>query len=169
MHKMVIYLLTVLLMTSLLSLTSCSKEASQQQTQRAAPTSQPSAQQAAPASQPTQATSSAQPTQPAATPGSKVPGTPATEKHTMSLSNYARSPVIVSVNGVWVGQWDAHANAPLDSVVQGKNELTVEVKEEPKNEVRLEIDAERGGQKVNLLRLNFLGKTGTFTYNFIAR
>ncbi len=98
-------------------------------------------------------------------------GAPATEKHTLIINNYAGTPLIVSVNGKWVGQWDAHTGAiPLDSVVQGKNELTIDLQGDPKNGVTLEVWAKRPEGDVNLLRMNFQGKTaGKYTYTFVAR
>ncbi len=100
------------------------------------------------------------------------PGGPvATEKHTLNVSNFAGTPLTVSVNGTWVGQWDTHSGAiPLDSVVQGKNELTVELQGQPQNTVTLEVSAQRPAGAVNLLRLNFQGKApSTYTYYFVAR
>jgi hypothetical protein len=98
-------------------------------------------------------------------------GAPATEKHTLSLTNFAGTPVTVSVNGTWVGQWDANTGAiPLDSVVQGKNELTLELQGAPQGQVSLEVWAKRSEGDVNLLRLNFQGKpAGKYTYTFVAR
>jgi hypothetical protein len=98
-------------------------------------------------------------------------GAPATEKHTLRVTNYAGTPVTVSVNGKWVGQWDAHTDyIPLDSVVQGKNELTLELPGDPKNQVTLEVWAKRPEGDINLLRMNFQGKTaGKYTYTFMAR
>ncbi len=97
-------------------------------------------------------------------------GKPATEKHTLSLANYSKVAVTVTINGQWVGQWDANTSVPLDSVVQGKNDLAVELADVPKAEVRLEIYADRNGQSVNLLRLNFQDKPkGTYNYSFAAK
>ena len=98
-------------------------------------------------------------------------GAPATEKHTLIIGNNAATALIVSVNGKWVGQWDSNTgNIPLDSVVQGKNELTVELQGDPKGTVMLEIWAKRPEGDVNLLRMNFQGKTaGKYTYTFVAR
>jgi len=98
-------------------------------------------------------------------------GAPATEKHTLRVGNYAGTPLIVSVNGKWVGQWDANTgDIPLDSVVQGKNELTIDLQGDPKGGVTLEVWAKRPEGDVNLLRMNFQGKTaGKYTYTFVAR
>ncbi len=155
---------------------SCSKETSQEPSQPAAAPSQPSTPSAtqppAPASQPAQPASVPATPEPAPAPSpSPVKGgTSATEKHSLSLANYAQTGVTVTLNGAWVGQWDAHTSVPLDTVVPGKNQIDVELQDEPKNEVRLEVDAQRGGQKVNLLRLNFQGKPkGSYTYYFVAR
>ncbi len=76
----------------------------------------------------------------------------------------------MTVNAVWVGQWDADTNVPLESVVQGKNEMVVELQDEPKSWVTLEVNSDRTGQNVNLLRLNFQGKAkGAYNYAFVAR
>jgi len=97
-------------------------------------------------------------------------GAPAREKHTLNVTDYAGTPMIVSVNGKWVGQWDANSSAPLDSVVQGKNELTLELQGDPKGKVTLEVWAKRTEGDVNLLRMNFEGKTaGKYSYTFDAR
>src|SRR6266852_7208928 len=98
-------------------------------------------------------------------------GAPATEKHTLGVTNYAGTPVTVSVNGKWVGQWDANTGSiPLDSVVQGKNELTIDLQGDPKGQITLEVWAKRPEGDVNLLRMNFQGKTaGKYTYTFVAR
>src|SRR5258708_18024220 len=92
-------------------------------------------------------------------------GAPATEKHTLIINNYAGTPLIVSLSGKWVGQWDANTGyIPLDSVVQGKNELTLDLQGDPKGGVTLEVWAQRPAGDVNLLRRNFQGKTpGTYT------
>jgi hypothetical protein len=98
-------------------------------------------------------------------------GAPATEKHTLSMTNFAATPVTVSVNGTWVGQWDTNTGSiPLDSVVQGKNELTLELQGAPQSQVSLEVWAKRSEGDVNLLRMNFQGKpAGKYTYTFVAR
>jgi hypothetical protein len=98
-------------------------------------------------------------------------GAPATEKHTLVVTDYAGTPVTVSVNGTWVGQWDANTGeVPLDSVVQGKNELTLELQGEPKNQITLDVWAKRPAGDVSLLRMNFQGKAkGTYKYSFVAR
>ncbi len=98
-------------------------------------------------------------------------GAPATEKHTLNIANWAGTALIVSVNGKWVGQWDTHTGAiPLDAVVQGKNELTVDLQGDPKAQITVEIGAKRPEGDVNLLRMNFQGKTaGKYNYAFVAR
>jgi hypothetical protein len=102
-------------------------------------------------------------------PGSQ--GAPATEKHTLNITDYAGTPLVVSVNGTWVGQWDTSiSNIPLDSVIQGKNELTLELQGQPQGTVTIEVAAKRTAGDVNLLRMNFQGKAkGTYTYSFVAR
>lgn len=94
-----------------------------------------------------------------------------TEKHTLNITNHAGTPLTVNVNGTWVGQWDTHSGTiPLDSVVQGKNELSVELQGQPQNQVTIEVWAQRPAGAVNLVRLNFQGKAaGTYTYYFVAR
>jgi hypothetical protein len=105
-----------------------------------------------------------------ASPG-RLNGPLATEKHTLYVTNYAGTSLTVSINGKWVGQWDVHSgDIPLESVVQGKNELTVELQGLPQNQVTLEIWAQRPAGRVNLLRLNFQGKApGTYPYFFVAK
>jgi len=100
-----------------------------------------------------------------------VPNGPAaTEKHSLSLTNYANVPVTATLNGAWIGQWDSGSSVPLDSVVQGKNELKIDVPQQPDGEIQVEVNAQRNGQTVNLLRLNFGKKpAGSYTYYFAAR
>lgn len=162
----------IFLISCALLLAFCSKEpATQTQqpaqapaTQQPAPAAQTPAQQAAPTSQPAQTAPAAG----QATPG-KVTGAPATEKYRLYLVNYSKTAITVSLNGDWVGQWDANNDVPLESVVQGKNQLTVELPGEPKGQLTLTVYTNRGGQNVNLLNLNFEGKTGTQTYTFFAK
>jgi len=168
-------------------LASCSKEAAQQAAPQASSSSQASAQQpqqTSTAAQPPQTTGAQaqQQTAPATqsaqsgsggavgSSGARPSGPAATEKHWLKLANYAGTAVTVSINGVWVGQWDAHSgDIPLESVIQGKNDLTVELQGQPQSTVTLEVFAQRAGGAVNLLRLNFQGKTGTQNYSFVAR
>ena len=167
-----VFLIGFLVLWSLGFGTSCSRESPQQPAAPAAPASRPAAQPAQPGPA-APATTEATPSSPTtATPaaGGQPAGAAATEKHRFQVVNYAQTAVTLTVNGVWVGQWDTHSGwIPLEPAVQGKNEAIVELNATPKNEVRLEIEAERGGQWVNLLRLNFQGKTGAHTYNFVAR
>ena len=101
--------------------------------------------------------------------GAKVTGTPATEKYHLRLTNYAKVPVTVSINGEWIGQWDNSADVPLESVLQGKNQLTVELASEPKSTVTIDIATKRDNNAVTILSLNFQGQTGTHTYTFVAK
>lgn len=141
-------------------LVACSKQAQQPPAEQTAP-AQPTAQPSPPATQPSQ---------PAATPATTPGGPGATEKHRLRLTNYAGTPVTVTVNGTWLGQWDTHSGwQPLEGVLAGKNEVTVEVQGTPDNQVTLELEAQRGDDWVNLLRLNFQGKTGAHTFAFVAR
>jgi len=80
-------------------------------------------------------------------------------------------PVTVSVNGTWVGQWDENTGwIPLDSVVQGKNELMVELPSAAKGQVTIDVLAKRTGGEVSLLRMNFQAKAaGKYAYTFVAR
>jgi len=166
------YLMITSFLTGALLFVSCQKEAPQQPAQpspvASQPAVQPGSQPAVPANQPAQtATAPAQP--PAITSG-KLAGPAATEKHQLYITNYAATAVTVSLNGGWIGQWDANSSAPLDTVVQGKNELTVELADQPKGQLTVEVNAKRNGEDVNLLRLNFQGKAkGVYTYYFAAR
>lgn len=94
----------------------------------------------------------------------------ATEKHTLYVGDPG-TPVTVSVNGTWVGQWDTNTGAiPLDSVVQGKNELTLELQGQPPSPISVEVYAKRASGDVLLLRMNLQAKAkGTYTYTFVAR
>ncbi|HXJ04166.1 MAG TPA: hypothetical protein VNH65_03655 [Candidatus Acidoferrum sp.] len=142
--------------------------------QASSPTpSAPAASQAPPASQPAQPASTPAPSQPASSADvsvAKAGGPLATEKHTLYLTDYAKVGVTVTLNGGWVGQWDSSTNVPLDTVLQGKNELKVDVPQKPDGTVTIEVFAQRGQDKVNLLRLNFQDKpAGSYTYYFVAR
>lgn len=154
------------------ALVACSKEPSTQQSPppaqpaQPAPPAQTAPQSAQPSAQPAAAPAPAPSAAPAGTPS----GPQATEKHYLKLANYSGTAVTISLNGNWIGQWDSHAEAPLDSVVQGKDNLTVELADQPNNTVTVEVFAQREGQYVNLLRLNFAGKAkGTYNYSFVAR
>jgi hypothetical protein len=135
---------------------------------------------AATASQPAQSQASQPPAseaQQAAPPAATDPprsasnggGTPAKEKYHLGLTNYSGVAITVSANGEWLGQWDSHADVPLQPVYQGKNTLTVEIPSEPKNAVTVTIYTDRDGQRVNLLTLNFQGKSGTQNFFFVAK
>src|SRR5260370_583076 len=64
----------------------------------------------------------------------------ATEKHVLNVANFPRTPLTVSVNGTWVGQWDTHSgDIPLDSVVLGTNELTVQLQGQPHSQITIEV------------------------------
>jgi len=95
----------------------------------------------------------------------------ATEKHVLKVANFAGTPLTVSVNGTWVGQWDTHSgDIPLDSVVLGTNELTVELQGQPQSQITIEVWAQRPAGAINLLRMNFQGKAAaTYTYSFVAK
>jgi hypothetical protein len=45
----------------------------------------------------------------------------------------------------------------------------VDIASEPTNELKLDLQAERGGNWVSLLALNFKGKTGSQTIPFVAK
>lgn len=142
--------------------------------QASSPTpSAPAASQAPPASQPAQPSSTPAPAQPSSSANvsvAKASGPLATEKHTLSMTDYAKVGVTVTLNGGWVGEWDSSVNVPLDTVLQGKNELKVDVPQKPDGIVTIEIFARRGQDNVNLLRLNFQDKpAGSYTYYFAAR
>lgn len=98
-------------------------------------------------------------------------GGPPVEKHNLNVNDYAGTAVTISVNGAWVGQWDTNSGMiPLESVVHGKNELSVELQGQPQNTVTVELWAQRTEGSVNLLRLNFQGKAaGKYIYSFVAK
>lgn len=91
------------------------------------------------------------------------------EKYVLDLTNYAKVPVTIKVNGQWVGQWDNHANVPLDMVVKGENQLTVDLASQPQNTLTVNINTTRDGQGVTILSLNYQGQSGTHTSTFVAR
>jgi len=73
---------------------------------------------------------------------------------------------------LWRGfQWDTNSGSiPLESVVKGKNELTIEFQSQPQSQVAISVQTERSAGWVELLSLNFQGKTlGKYTLSFIAR
>ena len=137
----------------------------------AATSSQPAAQ--SQASQPAVSDAQKDAAQPAATDSSRSPsnagGVPAKEKYRLGFTNYASVPITISINGEWLGQWDNNPDVPLQPVVQGKNQLTVEIPSEPKGAVTITIYTDRDGQRVNILSLNFQGKSGTQSFFFVGK
>jgi hypothetical protein len=99
----------------------------------------------------------------------EAPGVPLKERYKLEVINRAGKPVTVSVNGEWVGQWDINAYVPLENVVAGKNELTVELPEAPEKEIRIGVYTRRQGETVYLLSLNFQGKSGSHTHAFVVK
>jgi VCBS repeat-containing protein len=158
--------LFTLLVASMTALTACSKQEKAPSTQQQNPPA---------ASQPSQggqsATTATQPTNSSASPnaGQAQNGPRAADKYVLDLTNYAKVPVTIKVNGQWVGQWDNHANVPLDMVVKGENQLTVDLASQPQNTVTVNINTTRDGQGVSILSLNFQGQSGTHTATFVAR
>ena len=109
--------LSLILIVSVAALTACSKqEKASSGQQQNPPASSPAqgGQSSATANQPTQ-------TSPSPNAGQEPNGPRALEKYVLDLTDYAKVPVTVKVNGQWVGQWDNHANVPLDMVVKGEN------------------------------------------------
>ena len=156
--------ISALLITVALLLSSCNgKQASEAAKSPAPPASQ--AQPAsAPNTQPAQASSSM------ATNSATAPaGPPATEKYRLNISNYTGTPVTVSLNGTWVGQWDSGQNVPLDGAIQGKNTLTLETPKAPDGDLTVSVSTQRGNEGVTLLSANLRGKTGTQTYAFVGK
>ena len=128
----------------------------------------PSAPVLPPAAQP--AAAPAEPTGNLAATAAKPAGPAATEKHKLTMTNYSKVAVTVTLNGTWIGQWDANTSVPLDQVISGKNNLVVELADAPKSECMVEVYARRGYQDVSLLSLNFQDKPkGTYNYAFAAR
>jgi len=175
----------VAVLLSFIVSTGCSKEKSGPETPKPA-ASRPQPSEAAPAQ--AQSAAAQQPSAPApgqsapqppsalgatstASPegSSKAAGARATEKHGLAITNWAKTPVTATLNGEWIGQWDSDLNFPLDSVLQGKNQLTIEVQGEPKNALVVALYAIRNGQRVDLLSFDFNGKPGTHSYSFVAR
>jgi len=146
-----ITVLSLILIACLVTLTACSKQEKASSGQQQNP----------PASSPAQGGQSASTAEPN--------GPRASDKYVLDLTNYAKVPVTVKVNGQWVGQWDNHANVPLDMVVKGENQLTVELAGQPQNTVTVNINTTRDGQGVSILSLNFQGQSGRHTATFVAR
>jgi len=163
--------LFILLLLSLVML-GCSGAASKKQEGQPNSSAQPqqtgSQTQAGPAPSPSTPAQPPADAQASAGPVAGKGGPAATEKHRMRMTNYAQVPVTITVNGEWLGQWDQTVDVPLQAV-QGKNQLTVELAGEAKGIVTVLIVANRGGQDVNLMTLNFQGQTGTHTYTFVAK
>jgi hypothetical protein len=96
----------------------------------------------------------------------KVSGTPAAEKYQLTVTNYAKVAVTVTLNGEWIGQWDSSNSVPLQPI-QGKNQLTVEVAGQPTNALTIDVNVKRNGQDVKILSAN--GQSGSHTYTFMAK
>jgi VCBS repeat-containing protein len=156
--------LSLILIACLVALSACSKQekASSGQQQNPPASSQPA--QGGQSASTATANASAPPNA-----GQEPNGPRASDKYVLDLTNYAKVPVTVKVNGQWVGQWDNHANVPLDMVVKGENQLTVELAGQPQNTVTVNINTTRDGQGVSILSLNFQGQSGTHTATFVAR
>ena len=156
-------------------LTSCSSETSQQKQQGAEKQTQEKVQEQAQPAEPSQAPpASSQSTQPAATAegassGAHPDSPSATEQHRLKIINWPGVAVTVSLNGAWVGQWESDVEVPLDSVVQGRNDLVVEVAGEPTKDVNLRVEAYRSGAWTPLIQANFKDKPGTHMRQFVAR
>lgn len=156
------------------ALLGCSSGAKKQDPDRPAQPQSPLASTSAGGTQAASSSAAAQPAQSAvpasdANPGGKPSGPPATEKYQFKLTNYAKVPVTVTVNGEWLGQWDQSASVPLQPVFQGKNQLTVELGGKPENDCTAYIVANRAGQDVTIMTLSFQGQTGTHSYTFVAK
>jgi len=156
--------ISAMFISAALLLCSCSgKQSSEAAKSPAAPTSQAQPINSA-NTQPTQTASSM------ATSSSTAPaGAPATEKYRLYISNYTGTPVTVSLNGNWVGQWDSGQNVPLDGAIRGKNTVTLETPKAPDGDLTVSISTQRAGESVNLLSANLRGKTGTQTYAFVGK
>ncbi|MGB8475312.1 MAG: hypothetical protein WCE61_14610 [Candidatus Acidiferrum sp.] len=171
MNRLAIRFPSALLSLPLLFISACSQQPVSQASSPAP--SAPAATEATPSVQPAQPSSTSAPAQPASSVNvsTAAPSGPkATEAHTLSVTDYAKVAVTVSLNGAWVGQWDSSNRVPLDTVVQGKNELKVDVPQKPDNTLIIDIYARRGQQDVSLLSISFQGKQpGSYTYYFVAR
>jgi len=150
------------LLALLVALPACSKQEKASLGQQNPPA-------ASPGGQGQSATTSTQQRSASANAAQQPNGPRATDKYVLDLTNYAKVPVTVKVNGQWVGQWDNHANVPLDMVVKGENQLTVDLASQPQNTVTVNINTTRDGQGVTILSLNFQGQSGTHTSTFVAR
>ena len=157
--------LSIVLASMIIAVVACSKQEKSSGGQQQSP---PTASQPAQSGQ-SAATSTQQAKSAPASAGQAANVPRATEKYVLDLTNYAKVPVMVKINGQWVGQWDNHANVPLDMVVKGENQLTVELASEAKGTVTVNINTTRDGQGVTILSLNFQGQSGTHTSTFVAR
>lgn len=111
---------------------------------------------------------------PGATPAPPVASAPpagnlASEEHRVHVNNYAKTPVTVTVNNEWVGQWDGDIYMPLTMVVKGKNDLIIEAGGDPKSTLEVSIDAKRAGSWVTLFSTNVNGKPGKHAFVFGAK
>ncbi len=152
-RKKVHYLVFVLL-AGLVCFGSCSKETTQEPAEEPAPSGQPQMEQPATAAPPAESVETA--------------AAPLKNSYRMAITNRGSAPVTVSLNGQWLGHWDGNVDVPLESAVPGKNELTVELPEAPQKELRLTVYLRKGSEIVDVLSLNFEGKTGTHTQAFVA-
>src|SRR6266403_3836287 len=103
MRKNISHLTCLLLLASLSGFFACSKDNPRGQNREATPAQQSSSPTSqAPTQQPPAAPQSPN-SSPQISVGAKVTGTPATEKYHLRLTNYAKVPVTVSINGEWIG------------------------------------------------------------------
>jgi hypothetical protein len=158
--------LSSILIVCLVALAACSKQEKASSGQQQNP---PASSQPAQGGQSSAAVNQPMRTSPSPNPGQEPNGPRASDKYVLDLTNYAKVPVTVKVNGQWVGQWDNHANVPLDMVVKGENQLTVELAGVPNNTVTVNINTTRDGQGVSILSLNFQGQSGTHNATFFVR
>jgi hypothetical protein len=149
------------------SMTYCSGSNKQRPEQPSQNTTASTTQAAAPVSG-TQSTSDSA-SNPGVSSQSKPTGTPASEKHELRVTNYSKVPVVATLNGEWLGQWNQSTSVPLQPVFQGKNQLTIELQGKPDGACTIEVVARRGEQDVKLLSLDLSGQTGTHTYIFSAK
>lgn len=108
---------------------------------------------------------------PAAAPAGAPAANPeaATEKHQLHVNNYPKTPVTVTVNGEWVGQWDKDVYIPLTMVAKGKNSVVIELGGQPDKRLDIEIQANRGNSWVNLVSFDYNGKSGSQQFSFVAK
>jgi hypothetical protein len=144
-------LLLAFLLFPLTCLFSCSRQEPPQPAQQAAPPSEEPARRAAPEE------------------STESPAVPLKDRYKLEVTNRAGTPLTVSLNGEWLGQWDTNTDVPLENVVLGKNELTVELPETPEREIRVGVYTRRQGEIVYLLSLNLQGKSGTHSHTFVVK